>query len=173
MRCLSRKRPIVIARARQHRERQQPDDFPPSAPARKLFQDIRAHDPDEPGVRKQADENLRGIDGIARPDGMLDSRCHHTPAVADARRPGQPIRERRHASHRFQRIAGRDQQPNLIQPQPFQRQFGNVPMAGMRRVERSAQQPDTHPPPVAKARDRIRGQLVQGRICPVPRTRYR
>jgi hypothetical protein len=73
---------------------------------------------------------------------------------------------------RFQRIAGRDQQPNLVQVQPSARQFGDLPVAFMRGIERSAEQPDARATPVAEARDGIAGQLrVQGRTCPVPRTR--
>ena len=89
---------------------------------------------------------------------------------AIARAPRQPHRQRRHAGARLQRIARRHQQPHLVQPQPPQRQCGDVPMPRMRRIERAAEQADAHPPPVAEPRQRIHKPRAQGRTWPVPRT---
>jgi hypothetical protein len=89
--------------------------------------------------------------------------------------------ERRHVIQRLERIAGRDHQPDLIQPQMPPRQFGDMAVAGMRRIERTAEQPDPHPPSVTVARQRLmrrvgmrgvvmRGGWGQGRTWPLPVT---
>jgi hypothetical protein len=51
-----------------------------------------------------------------------------------------------------------------MQPQPPPRQPGDVPMAGMRRIERSAEQADAGPPAVTEGG-------YQGRTWPLPVTR--
>ncbi len=119
------------------------------------FQVVGAHEPDErrrPGNRRV--QLAQRVDGVAGVERRLDAAGQHPPPVGDAASPGQPLRERRHPGARLQRVARRYQQPDLVQPQPPSGQVGNMTMPLMRRVERSSQQPDAHPPPVAEARDR-------------------
>ncbi|GGF12295.1 hypothetical protein GCM10011611_17380 [Aliidongia dinghuensis] len=94
---------------------------------------------------------------------------------------GEPLVERRHALDRLQRILRRDEPPDLVELEMLQRQQADVAMAAVRRVEGAAQQPDLADTAVTQGRrqreragDRPAGRMgnVQGRICPVPRTRY-
>ena len=106
-------------------------------------------------VGEAAHQLPHGIDGIAGAERGLDAAGDDAAAVADPRGAGQTIGERRHAVGRFQRIAGGDQQPDLIQPQAPHGQFRDMAMAFVRGIERSAEQSDSHPPPVAEFRDRV------------------
>ena len=68
----------------------------------------------------------------------------------------QPLFERGHASHRFQRVLWRDQPPDLVQPEPPERRTADLEMAGMSWIEGTPQNP--HPAwdeerPRAAARD--------------------
>ena len=59
---------------------------------------------------------------------------------------GKPdaLGQRRQLARVLQRVAGRDDPPQLIERQPAQRDLGDQRMAGMRRVERAAEQADRH-----------------------------
>jgi len=63
----------------------------------------------------------------------------------------------------------RDQPPDLVQVEEFERQFADVQVAAMGRVERTAQQSDAAMPSGRRPDFRL---TAQGRTCPVPRTRY-
>ncbi len=79
--------------------------------------------------------------------------------------------ERRHAVLWLQRVAGGDQQPDLIEPQFLARDLDDMAMPGVRRIERTAEKTDARAAPIAEAGDRImRERRVQGRTCPVPVT---
>ena len=73
--------------------------------------------------------------GVARAERCLDRAGHDAPSVGDSARRGQTLAERRHAALWLQRIARRDQQPHLIQPQPPPRDVDDMAMPGMRRIE--------------------------------------
>ena len=81
-------------------------------------------------------------------------------ARAEARRAAK----RRHAAFRLQRIARRNQQPDLVQPQPPPRNPGDMQMAFMGGIERSAEQADAGAPAVTEGG-------YQGRTWPLPVTR--
>src|SRR5947209_5081110 len=63
----------------------------------------------------------------------------------------------------------RDQPPDLVEIEAFERQRADVQMAAMGRVERAAQEPDAA---VLPGRRPGFGLSAQGRTCPVPRTKY-
>ena len=105
------------------------DEFQPAAPARQLRQDVGAHEPDEAHAREAPQQPAQRVDGVARAEHRLDRGGDHAAAVGDAARGRQALAERRHAAVRLQRIAGRDQQPDLVQPQPPPREVGDVAMA--------------------------------------------
>ena len=112
------------------------------------------------------------VDGVAGAEHDLDRAGHHATSVGDAARGCQALAERRHAALRLQRIAGRNQQPHLVQPQPPPRDFNDVAMTFMRRIERAAEQADAHAATVAEPRDQLVSvRRVQGRTCPLPITR--
>jgi hypothetical protein len=81
----------------------------------------------------------------------------------------QPNREGRHAVYRLQRVLWRDEPPDLVEAEVFEREQADVQMPAMGRVERATQQPD---PAVPEGARRILGEAAQGRTCPLPRTRY-
>ncbi len=105
------------------------------------------------------------IDGVSRTDPAFDiGRQQPAPMHAmDTRaHQRQPLRQGRHARHRLERIARRDKEPHLIQLQLPQRPAGKLDVALMHRVERTAQQADTHMPPVATDRQDITHARQQG-----------
>src|SRR6185437_14293042 len=99
---------------------------------------------------------------------------------------GQALGEGRHALHGLQRILRRDQPPDIVEPEPLERQAAEMQMAGMRRVEGAAEQADARAPRrpgrVAAERPPDRdaearaldagARPIQGRTWPVPWTAY-
>ena len=99
-------------------------------------------------------------------------------SVAMMRRPsarraggGEPIGDGRHRTIRLERVAGRDQQPDLVEPQRLQRPLGEPRMAFVRRIERAAKDAHGDATMITEAR---RGALMacrdQGRSWPWPVT---
>ena len=123
--------------------------------------------------RKQPAQRPQRVSRIARAQLALDRRRDDPAAIGDPARRGQPRGKRGHAVRFLQGIAGGNQQPNLVQPQPLQRDLRHMPVPFMRRVERAAE--DADPQPVAMAEPgRRRGRIEdQGRTCPVPVTMVR
>lgn len=161
----------IVAGSRQNREGNAASNLQPATPARQLFENIGAHQPHKVRAREPPQQPAQRIDGVARAKRRLDRGGDDAAPIRDATRRGQALAERRHAALRLQRIARGDQQPHLIEPQPSSRNLDHVAMTGMRRIERTAEKADAHPPPVTKAGDRImRERRVQGRTCPVPVT---
>jgi hypothetical protein len=163
---------MIVAGARQNGEGNTANDLQTSSPARQLFKNIGAHQPNEARTRKLPQQASQRIDGVACAERDLDRACDDESSVRDGARGRQTFAERRHSALRFQRIAGRNQQPYLIEPQTLPREIDDMAMTRMRGIERAAEQADAHAPPVAEPRDRIMPRRgVQGRTCPVPITR--
>jgi len=163
---------VVVARPRQNREWHTAQNLTPAAPARQLLQYVRAGDPNEIDPREPAAQQAQRIDGEAGPEPLFDCARQNAPTIGDAARRREPLRQRRHATLRLQRIAGRNHQPDLVEPKPPQCQLGHMAVAFMRRIERAAQQADPAAPAIAEAWDRVLGERrIQRRTCPVPRTR--
>lgn len=165
----------IITRSWQNRERNHADQIGPAPPPPHLGQPVRPHEPDKPHMREKPFQARQRIDRIACADMALDIGCNQ-PARAQPPQarphPGQPLRQRRHARRGLERIARRDQEPDLIKPELAQRPAGQLDMAFMHRVERSPQQAHAHGPPVPPdRRDCPRAaQQAQARTCPVPIT---
>lgn len=171
MRRMARQCAMIVAGPRQNREGNAAREFKPATPTRKLLQNIGAHQPDEVRAREPQQQSAQRVDGVVSAKRRLYCAGDNAAPVRDAARGGQALAERRHAALRLQRIARRDQQPNLIEPQPSPRNLDDMAMPAMRRIERTAEKTDAHSPSVAKPRDRImRERHVQGRTCPVPVT---
>jgi len=167
----------IVARTRQDREWHFAGNLTPTSPVRQLLENIGAGDPDKIDSWESASQQAQRVDGELGPESRLDCARHHPASVGDAAGRGQPLRQRRHAALRLQWVARRDHQPHLVETETPARQFRDVSVAGMRRVERAPQQADAAAPTVAEARDRVRGRRrvpawrsVQGRTWPVPRT---
>jgi hypothetical protein len=165
-------RAMIVAGARQHCEGNSPRDLLPTAPARQLLENIGAHQPDEARARKPTQQAAQRLDRVARAEHRLDRAGHDASSIRNRARGCQTLMERRHPALRLQRIARRNQQPDLIEPQSSSREFDDMAMAFMRRIERTAEQADAHSAAVAETRDRLMPRRrVQGRTCPVPMTR--
>jgi hypothetical protein len=163
---------MIVAGPRQNGEGNTARNIQPATPTRQLFQNVGAHQPDEARTRKLPQQPPQRIDGVARAERGLDRACHNSSSVRDGACSCQTLAKRRHPALRFQRIARRNQQPHLIEPQTSTREIYDMAMTKMRWIERTAEQPNAHAAPVAEAGDRLmRGRRVQGRTCPVPVTR--
>ncbi len=118
-------------------------DPAPTVPAVKPRQIVGPHQPDKMHPRIQRHQALQGIGGVAGPQQHLqigddDPRMvHHRPC------PRQTVCHRRR-SLIFQRIAGGHQPPDPVQPERLERFTGDMHMACMSRIKRSAQQADGH-----------------------------
>ncbi|PAV66666.1 hypothetical protein WR25_13309 [Diploscapter pachys] len=132
---------VVIPRTRDHRNRHRAGDLAPPAPAMKLRQIVRPHQPDElpPGVTPL--QLAQRVERVARIEPRLDI------ARPDRRPPRHPLgrreprRQRRHVARAaLQRIARRHQPPRLVELQRPDRGERDRPMPAMRRVERSTEQ---------------------------------
>jgi hypothetical protein len=136
-------------------------------PAGELGKVVRSHDPDESRAGKAAAELGQGVRRPAGAERGFDPRRDQAASVGKARRGGEAFGEGRHVGAALQRIAGRDHEPDLIEPQGAARRLRDVEMAFMRGVEAAAEQADAERPAVAEA-----GQPVcaQGRTWPVPTT---
>lgn len=130
-----------ISRARQHPHRHPRHDLLPVFPAVKLRQIVRAHQPDKPRLRAFFLQYGERLCRVARADMAFKVTDMHPRMVHNLPR-------RRHAPRQlgrptiFQRIARAHQPPDLIQPKPLQRLFGDMHMPCMRRIKRSPQQPN-------------------------------
>ncbi len=136
----------------------------PTAPVRQLHEIVGAHQPDEPDQRKPQSQQPQRVDGVTSAESLFDIGGDDASAVADCHCAGETLPERRHATHRFQRIARGHQQPDLVQPQPPPGHAGEVQVAGMRGIEGATEQADAGLPSVTEFRD-------QGRTWPLPVTR--
>src|ERR1700719_4347967 len=79
-------------------------------------------------------------------------------------------RERRQLPCVFQRVARAHEPPDAMELETAQRQKARLSMSVVRRIETAAEQADTQ---ARHERRRFGGwDETQGRICPLPRTRY-
>jgi hypothetical protein len=138
----------------------------PAPPARQLQQIIRPHQPDEFLARKPPPQLTHGIRAVLCAQSGLDIGRYNPPPIGNPPGRGEPLRKRRHAGFWFQRVAGGDHQPELVQPEMAHGLARDMQMPLMRRVERTPEQADAQGAAASVPRY-INAQL---RICPVPRT---
>ncbi len=159
----ARARPDIVSGSGMDGQGEHPRDLPPASPARQFVEQIGAHQPHEARAWKAT---LQRRDGVAAEAGAklrLDPGRDDAAAIGDGPRRGEAGCERRHAGARLERVAGRDQKPDLIESQSAAALPGNQAVAGMRGVEGSAQEPNAHPPPVAETR-RLRSTRRAGAV---------
>ncbi len=132
----------IIPRTRDNCNRHRSRDRAPVAPAMKLRQIVRPHQPDEAVSRISPRERSQGIGGIARAHFGLDRGNFDRRAARRAPRRGVACRQAGHAVCGFQNIAGRDQPPHFVETQRAQREQADAPVRTMRRVETAPEQPD-------------------------------
>jgi hypothetical protein len=154
---------MVVGRPRQHAQRHEAHNVDPTPPARQLVENVGTGKPNELGTRKPAAQHPNGIDGVARAQRSFDRRRDNPPAIGNGASRGEASGKRRHASRRLERIARRHEQPHLIEPKLAAREFGNMAMASMSRIEGAAEQANAHPPAIAVHRDAVADLPGQGR----------
>ena len=148
----------IIARSGDYGNRHHSRQAPPVFPLVKLGQIVAAHQPDEAPFRPAPQDGREGIHGKASAQFPLYRR-HANPAPSRLPLGRCEARgERGHSRLGFQRIAGRNQPPDLVQRQRLDGEEGDPPVPAMRGIETAAKQPGQGSAP------------VQGRTCPVPRT---
>jgi hypothetical protein len=151
---------IAITRARENDNRHPPGDGAPALPLMELRQIVRPHQPQEPDMGIALLQPRDCVDGVNGAQPLFDCADPDRRAPRHRARRCQAGIERRHARPGFEWVLRAHQPPDLVEPEPPQRFEGEMAMAAMGRVERSAEQPDGA------------GPAAQGRTCPVPRTRY-
>ena len=132
----------IISRTREHRNRDSCDDPAPIVPAVKLCQVVGAHQPNEASIRKAAVKRSDSVHRIGTAQLTLDG---GHPDRQTARYPlcgGEARRQRCHVLSRFERVARRDEPPDLIEAEQPSSVQAHPAMAAMGRVERAAEQAD-------------------------------
>ncbi len=148
------------AGARHDQHRHGAYDLLPAPPAWELNEIIRPHQPDEARTGEAALQFAQGVARVARAKPRLDIRGDDSSPIGNPPGTCQALSLCAHPGGGFQRVAGRDHEPELVQPQMPHGLLGDVQMPFMRRVERAAEQADLQP--VAMASQRL--------TWPVPRT---
>ena len=138
--CRSGSGHLIIAGARDHGNHNIPRDLPPVAPAVELGEIVGPHQPDEAAARIAALQPAKGVDRVARAELALDrGRADRRAARLFAGR-GEAGGERGHSLGGLERVARRNQPPDLVESQCVDREQTDRAMAAMRRVERAAEQ---------------------------------
>ena len=119
-------------------------DLPPAVPLVELDQVVRPHQPDEAHAGIMATQGADPVGGLARAQPRLDIRDDDARVGQDLPGIGQPA-GKRCGTARLQRVAGRDQPPDTIQPEAAQGGAGDGDMAFMRGIEGSPKKADRHP----------------------------
>jgi len=164
----------IMLRTRQNAQSRFGHDPVPMLPAGEMLEIVRAHQPNKIDTRKKPMQARERRPGMARTDRPLDPCGQDAAAIGDAARARQTIGEGRHAARGLQRIAGRDHEPDLIEPEAPTGKARDMAVPVMRRIEGATEHADTHAPPIASARQRVgrhrHRSLRQSRTWPVPRS---
>ena len=108
-----------------------------------LQQAVGPHEPDKPGVRVHSPERLDGIDGVIRAYITLQA-ADYDPGIGSGLFGGGPaIPIRRHAGDGFEGVLGCHQPPDPVEIQKIERPAADVQMAGVSRIEGTAEKADT------------------------------
>lgn len=142
------------ARPVDHGDRRRAHDLLPAPPAMELQEIIRPHDPDELHARAAPVQEAQRIGGVARANLRLEPHDDDARIARDLARRRNARGERGQSVRIFQRIAGRDEPPQPIEPQPRERNAGNKRVAFVRRIERAAEEADAHARSVGREADR-------------------
>src|ERR1019366_2376818 len=147
-----------------------PRDAGPALPAIEDAKIIRPHQPNEMDAAAALLQKSDRLIRIGGADRGLDRRDFDARMMTDFSRRFDTHGERRQFPRVFQWIGGADKPPDAVEAQAPQREQAFGPMAVMRRIETAAEEANTQ----ARCKGRHFGvrQKTQGRICPLPRTRY-
>ena len=161
---------IAPARARESGDGNRAEQVAPARPVDELGQDVGAHQPHELRLRIDPLQRLHRVERVARAQQQLGRVDADARMVGDLAGTGHARRQRLHAVAALQRVLRRDQPPHFVEAEALQRLQADVPMAGMGRVERAAQQADAPRRGARHARHRM--DRAHGRSVPLPRTMF-
>lgn len=134
-------------------------------PAMEACEIVSAHDPDEADLRTATRQILNRVIGVARADLRFDPRHNNArmiPQFAGGLHSGL---KRRQSLIFLQRITGRHQPPDLVEPQPLQGDLADEPMTLMGRIKGAAKEPNLKP--------RLNARQAHGRAPALGRRRNR
>src|SRR5690606_31591412 len=97
-----------------HRNRHQSRDPTPIAPTGQLGKIVRPHDPNEASIRIAAHQLLERINGVAGAQLSLDRSRSDWRTARHALGRAEPSGERCHPGGWLERIAGRNEPPELV-----------------------------------------------------------
>jgi hypothetical protein len=140
-------------------------------PAIELDQIVGAHQPNELRALEPSGARFERVGGKTRAEPCFE-RYGTQPRIAAARAPyaRHPRRKRGHAALRLERILRTDDEPDFVEIESLQGFARDVGVAGMRWIERTAEQAHATLGRQAKAMERRND--AQGRVCPEPRSTY-
>jgi hypothetical protein len=118
--------------------------FSPLLPAVKTPQIVRAHDPDKSDTRASGQQPRYRIVGVSRLNDSFETCNVDARMTRERARRSDSVNKRCQAARIFERVAGRDQPPDTVQPEPLEREECGCKMSLVRRVESSAKQADPH-----------------------------
>lgn len=145
MRGASRQRRCSIPRPVENGNRQASNQPRPAPPTRQPGEIVGPHQQNEMNARKTALQGGDGIDCIACAEHLLDIGRDQPRMTGNALGGSQAVGQRRQIRRILQRIAGTDQEPNLIETQPLQGFERQPPMRFMSGIEGPAIKPDCQP----------------------------
>ncbi len=159
--CHARQSRASIRRAREYRNARRREDPVPAFPAVKRSGQVAAHEPDQAGAGQPSPDAVeRGVRACGA-DPSFEIARQNARVAGDRGRAGHAPGEGQHALGLLERILGGYQPPDLVQIQSGERQHADPAMAGVRGIERSAEESDSPAPPADE-----RHAAVQGRTPP-------
>lgn len=163
----------IAAGTRHHGERHLSEKGFPMVPAGQFGEHVCSHQPDEMGARKAASESADRITGVAGAQPGFDVGGNQAAVGGKTFDRGEALGEGGHPFARFERVARRDHEPDLIEVEQMQGAQSNLDMPLMRGIERSTEKTDPQGAAVSPDGDRIvvrsHGRTY-GRVWPVPST---
>lgn len=146
----------IIARTRDNRNRHGTGHAAPVLPAVKLGEIVATHQPDETMFRIAPRQLCQCIGSIAGAQIVFDRCWTNSRTLGLPDRRGESRRQGRHPGLGLERVAGRDQPPDFVEPQSFQHEQADPAVPAMRGIERPAQ----------------KANAFQGLTCPDPRASH-
>ncbi len=131
-----------LVRAGQDEDGHGVGDFEPAVPFWQLGKVVGAHQPDEILPGEAFFELAHGVGGEDGAEAAFNIGGDDCFPVGDFFGRGQAVGERGHALLGFQRVAGGDHQPELVEARMRDRLAGDVQVAFMRGVEGAAEDAD-------------------------------
>lgn len=143
---------MIVGGAWHDRKRRLARNLHPAPPLWQLHQIIRSHQPDEVGAGEAPAQGVERIGCVTRVQVAFDVGGNDPSPIGDGARAVEPRRGAHHVLGTLQRIARRDEQPNLIEAQALQCGACDMQVAIVCGIEAAAQQSDARATLVAESR---------------------